>query len=237
MPGRGEQTRQLIIETALRMFRERGYAETTMRAIAGEAGVSVGNAYYYFDSKEHLVQEFYERLQVEHRAAAEPVLRQESDFGPRLRGVLTAWLDVARPYHAFAAKFFTVAAEPSSPLSPFSAASSPSRQAAVGLLREVLEGSTAKVDADLRAELPELLWLVELGVVLHWVHDSSPAQARTRLLIDRAVPLVDRLVALSRLRVLRSVSRDVVSLSRALRGGTAEAPGPAEGSADPDRRR
>src|SRR5215470_533647 len=144
MPGRGAQTRQLIVETALRLFRERGYTETTMRAIAAEAGVSVGNAYYYFDSKEHLVQQFYERLQAEHRAAAEPLLRREGDFGTRLRGVLTAWLDVAGPYHAFAAKFYTVAAEPSSPLSPFSAASSASRDAAVGLLREVLEGSSAK---------------------------------------------------------------------------------------------
>ncbi len=237
MPGRGEHTRQLIVKTALRLFRERGYAETTMRAIAAEAGVSVGNAYYYFDSKEHLVQQFYERLQAEHRAAAEPALRGVSDFGTRLRGVLTAWLDVARPYHAFAAKFCMVAAEPSSPLSPFSAASSASREAAVGLLREVLEGSNARVDAELRADLPELLWLVELGVVLYWVHDSSPDQARTRLLIDRAVPLVDRLVGLSRLRVLRSVSRDIVSLSRVLRGNATEAPGRAEGSADPDRRR
>ena len=74
------------------------------------------------------------------------MLRREADFGARLRGVLTAWVDVAEPYHAFAAKFFKVAAEPSSPLSPFSPESSPSRDAAVGLLRETLEGSTAKVD-------------------------------------------------------------------------------------------
>jgi AcrR family transcriptional regulator len=215
--GRGEQTRQLIVDTALRLFRERGYEETTMRAVAGGAGVSVGNAYYYFDSKEHLVQEFYDRLQVDHRAAAAPVLRDAADFGDRLRGVLHAWVDVAAPYHAFAAKFFKVAAEPSSPLSPFSAASSASRDGAIGLLREVLEGSTARVDADLRADLPELLWLMELGVVLFWVHDASPDQARTRLLVDRAVPLVDRLVGLTRLRVMRSVTRDVVSLARLLR--------------------
>ena len=62
--ARGEQTRQLILETALRLFRERGYAETTMRAIAKEAGVAVGNAYYYFDSKEHLIQGFYDRNQI-----------------------------------------------------------------------------------------------------------------------------------------------------------------------------
>jgi AcrR family transcriptional regulator len=216
-PSRGEQTRQRIVDTALRLFRERGYDETTMRAVASGAGVSVGNAYYYFDSKEHLVQEFYERMQAEHRAATAPVLRRESEFGPRLRGVLHAWVDVATPYHAFAAKFFKAAAEPSSPLSPFSAESSQARDDAVGLLGEVLEGSTAKVDAELRADLPELLWLLELGVVLYWVHDSSPEQARTRVLIDGAVPLVDRLVALSRLRVLRSVTRDVVALARAVR--------------------
>lgn len=216
-PSRGEQTRQLIVDTALRLFRERGYEETTMRAVASEAGVSVGNAYYYFDSKEHLVQEFYDRLQAEHRAATEPVLSRETEFGARLRGVLHAWVDVAAPYHAFAAKFFKVAAEPSSPLSPFSAESSPSRDAAVALLREVLEGSTAKVDPELRADLPELLWLMELGIVLYWVHDRSPEQARTRLLVDDAVPLVDRLVGLSRLRVLRAVTRDLITLARTLR--------------------
>ena len=89
--GRGEHTRQLILETALRLFRERGYAETTMRAIAREAGVAVGNAYYYFDSKEHLIQGFYDGNQQAHRAAADPVLRDETDFAARLRGVLPAF--------------------------------------------------------------------------------------------------------------------------------------------------
>ena len=61
----------------MRLFRERGYAQTTMRAIAQEAGVAVGNAYYYFGSKDHLIQEFYAQSQVEHRAAAQPVLDRE----------------------------------------------------------------------------------------------------------------------------------------------------------------
>ncbi|HLV73646.1 MAG TPA: helix-turn-helix domain-containing protein, partial [Vulgatibacteraceae bacterium] len=34
---KSEQTRRLIVETALRLFRERGYEATTMRAIAKEA--------------------------------------------------------------------------------------------------------------------------------------------------------------------------------------------------------
>src|SRR4028118_680593 len=75
--ARGAATRPLLREAARRLFRGRGYAETTMRAIAKEAGVAVGNAYYYFDSKEHLIQGFYDRLQAGHRAAADPILASE----------------------------------------------------------------------------------------------------------------------------------------------------------------
>ncbi|BFU42747.1 TetR/AcrR family transcriptional regulator [Krasilnikovia sp. MM14-A1004] len=215
--ARGEQTRELILQTALRLFRERGYAETTMRAIAKEAGVAVGNAYYYFDSKEHLIQGFYDQNQAAHRTAVASVLATERDFAARLRAALHAGIDVNAPYHAFAATFFKSAAEPSSPLSPFSAESSPAREAAIGIFREVVEGSSAKLDPELRKELPELLWLGWMGVVLFWVYDSSPDQRRTRRLIDGAVPLVDRLVTLSRLRVLRPALRQVTGLIATLR--------------------
>ncbi len=188
-----------------------------MRAIAQEAGVAVGNAYYYFGSKEHLIQEFYAETQREHRVAVAPALARERDFAARLAAVLHAGVDVLTPYHSFAASFFKTAAEPTSPLSPFSTESSGPRDASVSLFREVLEGSTATVDADLREPLPELLWLGYMGVVLYWVHDRSPGQAKTRQLIDGAVPLVDRLVKLSRLRVLRPVTRQVVGLIHTLR--------------------
>jgi AcrR family transcriptional regulator len=214
---RGEQTRQLILDTAMRLFRERGYAQTTMRAIAKEAGVAVGNAYYYFTSKEHLIQEFYSGSQVEHRNRSAGVLGRETDFAARLRGVLHAGIDANAPYHSFAATFFKTAAEPTSPLSPFSAESSLAREASIALFREVLDGSTAKVDPELRNDLPELLWLAYMGVILYWVHDRSPDQAKTRTLVDGAVPLIDRLVGLSRLRVVRPVTREVIGLIRALR--------------------
>ncbi|WP_089156872.1 TetR family transcriptional regulator [Micromonospora sp. NBS 11-29] len=215
--ARGEQTRQLILDTALRLFRERGYARTTMRAVAQEAGVAVGNAYYYFGSKEHLIQEFYAGTQHEHRAEAAPVLARERDLAPRLAGVLHAGVDVLGPYHSFAGTFFKTAAEPTSPLSPFSRESSAARDASVALFREVLAGSTAKLDNELREALPELLWLGYMGVVLYWVHDRSPGQVKTRQLVDGVVPLVDRLVGLSRLRVLRPVTRQVITLIHTLR--------------------
>ena len=58
--ARGEQTRASIIDAPLGLFSEKGYEATTMRAIAERAGVSLGNAYYYFASKEQLIQGFYD---------------------------------------------------------------------------------------------------------------------------------------------------------------------------------
>jgi AcrR family transcriptional regulator len=212
--AKGEQTRALIVETALRLFTEKGFDRTTMRAIAADAGVSVGNAYYYFSSKEHLIQGFYDRITAAHRAASAPILAAEQDFSTRLRDVLLAWVDVAEPYHSFATEFFKNAADPTSPLSPLSAESAEARELAIALHREVLEGSPLKVDPELRADLPQLLWLYHMGVVLFWVHDRSADRATTRMLIRRSAPMVGRLLQLSRLRVFRSLSREAMQLSR-----------------------
>lgn len=216
-PPKSEQTRAVLVETAVRLFREHGYEATTMRLIAREAGLSVGNAYYYFSSKEQLIQAYYDRSQEEHVAASREVLARETGFAPRLLGVLRARIDTMMPYHAFAGKFFKHAAEPTSPLSPFSTESAPARESAIALYREVVEGARPKIDPRLREQLPELLWLYSMGVILHWVHDRSQGCTKTYRLVELTVPIVDRLVALSRLRVLRSVTRDIVRVARELR--------------------
>jgi AcrR family transcriptional regulator len=214
---RAQQTRAAITDAALELFRSRGYEATTMRAIAQRAGVSTGNAYYYFSSKEDLIQEFYARSHAEHLAASRAVLDREHDFTSRLAGTLRALIDVQAPYHAFAATFYKHAAEPTSPLSPFSRQSSPTREASIALYREVLEGSDARVGGDLRGRLPELLWLASMGVILYWVHDTSPGCARTYRLIDGAVPVIGRLVAAARIPVLRATLRDITALIDNLR--------------------
>ncbi|MEO6714348.1 MAG: TetR family transcriptional regulator [Mycobacteriales bacterium] len=214
---KSEQTKARIVDAALALFLEHGYEGTTMRAIAKAAEVSVGNAYYYFESKEHLIQAYYGQIQELHLGAARPVLDTERGFAERLRGVLRAHIDTVSPYHQFAGVLFKTAADPRSPLSPFSAESSGSRERSIGLFTELLEGSDAKVGKDLRTELPELLWLYQMGIVLYWVHDDSPGTARTYTLIDRTTPLVDKLISISRLPVLRPMTRLVVETIRDLR--------------------
>ncbi len=215
MPDR--RTRQLIVDTALRLFREQGYAATTMRGIAAAAGVSVGNAYYWFSGKDELVQAFYGDIQDQHRERAAAVLAASTDLGERLRGVLHAGIDVMAPHHAFGGAFVRVAIDPASPSSPFSPESQQAREAAIGLFREVLDGSRTSLTPELREALPELLWLTYLGVTLFWVHDRSPDQARTRVLIDGLVPLIARGLRVARLPAVRSVVADAVRLVAAVR--------------------
>ncbi len=207
---RGQETRQRIVDVALELFREHGYDGTTMRMIAKEAGVSLGNAYYYFSSKDDLILGFYDQLQNAHTVRAETVLQQHAELEDRLRLVIRAWVDEAAPYKDFAGRFFRNASDPKSPLSPFSKESSPIRDNAIALYGRVLEGT--KVSPVVADDLPELLWLYAMGIVLFWVHDDSPGTAKTYGLVDTSVPLVVKLVNLTRFRLLRSAVEDVKAL-------------------------
>lgn len=210
--ARGEQTRAAIIEAALALFAERGFEATTMRAVADRAGVSVGNAYYYFRSKEQLVQGFYDRVAAMQGAELPAHLEGVTGFGDRLIAHLDLWLDLVAPHHPFAIAFFRNAADPSSDLSPFSAASAPARDASIALMRLVVDGSDPKTGAAVRAELPELLWLYHMGVILFWVYDRSDGALATRLLVRRTVPMVERAIELSHLPLLRTTITDLAAL-------------------------
>lgn len=69
MRQRGEARRLEILHAAARVFRRRGLADAGMREIAEEAGLSPGNLYYYFDSKDELLLFCQERT-LEHMLAA-----------------------------------------------------------------------------------------------------------------------------------------------------------------------
>jgi AcrR family transcriptional regulator len=47
-------TREQILAIAARLFSERGYANTTLRQIAQEAGIQAGSIYYHFDGKDEI---------------------------------------------------------------------------------------------------------------------------------------------------------------------------------------
>src|SRR5437879_2045322 len=57
---RGPHTRQQILDASLRLFSERGFARTTVRDIARQAGITDAAIYYHFQSKRELLEALVE---------------------------------------------------------------------------------------------------------------------------------------------------------------------------------
>lgn len=210
MDSKSAHTKAKVLETALGMFRSKGFAKTTMRAIAAEAGVSLGSAYYYYGSKDELVLELYRESVAEQRAAASLAMQGSSGLGDRIKLAMHAGIAALTPYHDFGGTFISSALPPQSAVNPFGEASREVRENAVGIFREAVEG--AKIPAFLRAQLPELLWLAYMSVVLFWVYDHSANQRRTRTLIDGAAPLIAKFVSFSRLPVVKPLVEEALAL-------------------------
>jgi TetR/AcrR family transcriptional repressor of nem operon len=63
VPGRGEATRQKLLEVASRHFAARGYEGTSFNDLIAESGLSKGACYHHFRSKEELALETYRATQ------------------------------------------------------------------------------------------------------------------------------------------------------------------------------
>ncbi len=58
MPKIIQNVREQLLAEARRQIAERGYAQTTVRSVAGACGLGVGTVYNYFESKDVLIASF-----------------------------------------------------------------------------------------------------------------------------------------------------------------------------------
>ena len=54
-PTKSEVSQKRVLDAAAKIFRDNGYAGTTMRAIADEADLKAGSIYYHYKSKDELI--------------------------------------------------------------------------------------------------------------------------------------------------------------------------------------
>jgi len=83
--ARSKQTKEKIVQAAIRLFQERGYEKTTSNDIASEAGVSVGSFYVYFTDKRQLLLTIFDRLADELYKNVFDGLKAEHLFDSKLR--------------------------------------------------------------------------------------------------------------------------------------------------------
>ena len=91
-PALPERRRLQILEAARACFRERGFRQTTIEEICGEARISPGALYRYFDSKADIVA----AIALDARAEAETML----DRLTSAEGMVDGLAEVARAFFA-----------------------------------------------------------------------------------------------------------------------------------------
>jgi AcrR family transcriptional regulator len=203
---KSEATRTRILESALATFRERGFEKSTMREIATVAEVAVGAAYYYFDSKDAIVMAFYQRAQQEMAPSLDAILSEEKTFADRLRGIIGYKFEYFAPNRALLGAL-SAHIDPSHPLSPFSQETAAIREQDIGFFARAVAESKVKAPSHIQPYLPRLLWLYQMGLLLFWVYDGSPGQARTQLLFDKTLNMILLGLRLASLPFLRPLHR------------------------------
>ena len=210
--GKGEQTRQHIFETALVLFREKGFDATTMQQIAERADVVKSAAYYYFPSKEAIIQAYYEDIQAAQERVCEQVFARKHDLKSRIRAAMHSKLDLARSDRNLLGVVFRYTGEPLHPLSCLGEGTAGIRRRAIAVFEQAIE--TEHMPGDLRQLLPIALWALQMGLLVMFLYDESEGQQRTQRMADGALDLTLKLLVLAKFTILKPVRTKVLALLR-----------------------
>jgi len=214
---KSEETSFRILEAALELFRTHGYDKTTMRDIAASAGVATGAAYYYFESKDAIVQAFYAMASTAMQPRIEAAVGAEKGLEKRLRAILRTKMDYFLPFRSVLRALLRNGADPAHPLSPFSEQTKAIRDADTAWFARIVEDCGIAVPRDLAPHLPSVLWMYQMGVIFFWVTDESVGQARTGRLVDLSAKAVTQLVKLSALPLTRPIRKAAIDLIETVR--------------------
>jgi AcrR family transcriptional regulator len=204
-------TRQRILSTALAVFRQRGLDAATMREISKEARVALGAAYYYFPSKEAIIQAYYDDVQKEHRARVSAALADsELNLEARLRTAFHFKLDILQGDRKLLGALFRYTGEPDHPLSILGEGTRQNREQSTAVFAMAI--GDEKLPADIRGLLPAGLWALHMAIILYFIYDTSPAQGRSRKLVDGALKLMVQMLSLAKVPLLKPFRGKLLSL-------------------------
>lgn len=194
---KAQATSGKILDVALRLFRTKGFDNTTMRDIAAKAGVATGAAYYYYPSKDAIVMAFYQRTFDEMQTKIQKVLDAPGSLEVRMRELIRVKLEHFGPNRGVLRGILRNGADPKHPVSPFSAETKAFREMEIGWFRRLVGDEGVRLPGELEARIPEVLWVLHIGMIFFWIADDSPRQLHTRRLIDQGMSTATALLRLS----------------------------------------
>ncbi len=193
-PGRRQRnkqaTRQRIVTAALHLFEAKGFEATTTKQIARRARVAEGTVFNYFETKDDIALHFFER-EVDHAIAAVRSRKslRNAPLEEKLFALVQTQIEYLAPYEKFIGAAFVQALRPSSKLT-FSLQALALRARYVAFVEQLIEESLPDGASNAMAWVaPQAFWIFYLGVLLYWLHDSSPGKQDTLAFLDRSLHL------------------------------------------------
>ncbi|MHA1538148.1 MAG: TetR/AcrR family transcriptional regulator [Alphaproteobacteria bacterium] len=108
---KSDRTREQILHAAAKLFREQGFAATTLRQIAVRAKLKAGSIYYYFSSKNEILDEVLElgiRVVFDSVRQAHDALPEEASGRQRIEAAIEAHLYALLKYSDFTSANFRI---------------------------------------------------------------------------------------------------------------------------------
>ena len=87
---KGERRKQELLDIAYRMFISCGYENTSVDEIIEEAGIAKGTYYYYFETKEQMLEEVIEMMIDRETEAAKQILKAEIPVPQKVVGIISS---------------------------------------------------------------------------------------------------------------------------------------------------
>jgi AcrR family transcriptional regulator len=205
--SKAEVTRAKIFETALALFRQKGFDATTMREISAACGMALGTAYHHFDSKEAIVGEYYIWVHYQHRSRVEAGLPQCKNLKERLELAFFSKLEILQTDQDLLRVIMRYMGDSDHPLSIFGPETQRFRLEGVEIFRQAL-GQEKRLE-ELQALGPLLLWALHMGMLLYFLHDKSVG-LRTQKLTEKSLELVVQLFTLASNPLLQPLLKPVL---------------------------
>ena len=88
---KGEKRKLELLQIAYRLFVSRGYENTSVDEIIDEAGIAKGTFYYYFESKEQMLEEVIGMMIDKEAEAASAVLDADIPIPQKIIGIIASF--------------------------------------------------------------------------------------------------------------------------------------------------